>query len=494
MLIFQRAAACLALLGALWAAPAAALTYDEARHLLNRTGFGATNAEIEAMLPLSRREAVERLFEGRRSEPVSPAPEWLNSPIRPPKRMKMMSDAERKKYRRARRDMATGLQAWWLAEMAATPSPFTERMTLFWHNHFTSSLRKVKVPHLMYGQNLTLRRYAFGNFRHFVQAMAQDPAMIWYLDNRTNRKGQPNENFARELMELFTLGEGQYSEKDIKESARAFTGWSLDRNTGKFRFYPRLHDDGPKTFMGQSGRFNGHEIIDIIFRHPEASRYIVAKMWRGFVSETPDKAEVERIAAEFRESKFSIRAAMTAILTSNAFWDPKTRGALVKSPVDLLVGTVRTFEAPMKNPRFLVRVSARLGQNIMSPPNVKGWPGGKAWITADTMLMRQQVIAALTGGGGAPQGKQQSMEPPKPTRTAGSGNAKRDMRVFQRTGRMPAGANFKAWLAQLPARNKTAGGLAALLLPIDPVRPIPPGADPAAAVRHLLNDPAYQLK
>lgn len=484
----------------LWSAPAAALTYDEARHLLNRTGFGATHEEIKALMPLSRRQAVKKLIDGRRSEPVTKAPDWINTPVAPPKKMRQMSEEERKQIRRDRRQRGTGLQGWWLNEMATTPSPLTERMTLFWHNHFTSSLRKVKVPHLMYGQNLTLRRYAFGNFRHFVQAMAQDPAMIWYLDNLTNRKGKPNENFARELMELFTLGEGNYTEQDIKEAARAFTGWSLDRRTGKFRFVGRQHDTGQKTFMGKTGRFNGHQIIDIIFEQPQASRYIVEKMWRAFVSDTPEPAEIDRIAARFRADNFSIRTALGETLMSETFWDPKTRGSLVKSPVDLLVGTIRTFDAPVKNPVFLTRVSARLGQNIMAPPNVKGWPGGKDWITADTMLMRQQVIRAITGGGTGPQmGGGQMMTPTKTKaseKAAGKmTNSKREMRVFQRTGRMPNGTgNVNGWVQALPRDMRSAGGLSALLLPVEPVKPIPPDAQLAEVVRHLLNDPAYQLK
>lgn len=484
----------------LWSAPAAALTYDESRHLLNRTGFGATHAEIRALMPLSRSQAVRKLIDGRKSEPASKAPDWINTPLRPAKKMKSMSEEERKTFRRERRRMGTDLQAWWLNEMATTPSPLTERMTLFWHNHFTSSLRKVKVPHLMYGQNLTLRRYAFGNFRHFVQAMAQDPAMIWYLDNLTNRRGKPNENFARELMELFTLGEGQYTEQDIKEAARAFTGWSLDRNTGRFRFAGGQHDTGQKTFMGKTGAFNGHQIIDIIFQHPRASRHIVEKMWRAFVNETPEPAAVERIAAKFRADKFSIATALSETLMTDAFWDPKNRGTLVKSPVDLLVGTIRTFEAPVRNPQFLVRVSARLGQNLMAPPNVKGWPGGKEWITADTMLMRQQVVQAVTGGdGNGGQFQQPQMMKPKPTKTVAKTNAKpngkRDMKIFQRTGRMPNGAgNINGWVQALPADIRSSGGLAALLLPVDPVKPVPPDAQLAAVVRHLLNDPAYQLK
>src|SRR5262249_34183614 len=288
------------------------------------------------------------------------------------------------------------LRGWWVREMLVTPSPLTERMTLFWHNHFVSAQPKVRVSHLMYRQNATLRAYALGNFGAFLHAIAKDPAMVVYLDSRPNRGGAPNENFAREVMELFTLGEGHYTEADVKEAARAFTGWSLDRETGAFMFRPRLHDDGIKTVLGHSGRLDGDAVLDILLARPETAEFVVAKLWREFISPDPDPAEVARIARRFRASNYEIKVALSALLTSDAFYASANRGVLVKSPIELVVGTLRQLElAPDGAVPFAV-AAAGMGQNLFSPPNVKGWPGGEAWINTTTLLARKQFLDRVT--------------------------------------------------------------------------------------------------
>src|SRR5687767_8403780 len=210
------------------AAGAAPLGAEDARHLLNRTTFAASPSEIDAYARLTRDEAAARLLATGRTAPVTPAPAWTAEPFYWPRLNRQSSPEERQAVQRDRREKGLELRAWWLEEMRVTPSPLTEKMTLFWHNHFVSSDQKVRSPQLMHRQNALLRRHALGNFGAMLHEVARDPAMVIYLDNASNRKAQPNENFAREVMELFTLGEGHYTEQDVKEAARAFTGWSID--------------------------------------------------------------------------------------------------------------------------------------------------------------------------------------------------------------------------------------------------------------------------
>ncbi len=374
------------------------LGFDDARHLLNRTGFAANTPEISEFAQLTREAAVARLLGWTDRAPATPAPDWTQAPYQAPQRPALMSDGERKEYQRRLVSEGRDLKAWWMAEMLTTASPLSEKMLLFWHNHFTSSLRKVRMPQLMYRQHRTLRRHALGNFGELLQAMARDPAMLIYLDGVASRKGQPNENFARELMELFTLGEGRYSEQDVKEAARAFTGWSIDRDTGEFLFRPALHDDGVKTVLGVSGPHDGAAVLEILLARPETAEFIVTKLWREFVSTEPDMAEVRRIAGVFRSSAYDIRAALRELLTADAFYAPRHRGNLVKSPVDLVVGTLRQFRMTVADPLPYVLTVGRLGQDLFAPPNVKGWPGGDNWINATTLLSRRQFLENVFRG------------------------------------------------------------------------------------------------
>jgi uncharacterized protein (DUF1800 family) len=312
-----------------------------------------------------------------------------------------------------------------------------------------------------------LRREALGNFGKMLHDIARDPAMIVYLDNATNHKGKPNENFARELLELFTLGEGHYTERDIKEAARAFTGWSIDRETGEFRFYPRLHDDGEKTFLGVTGRLDGDDVIDIVLRQPRTAEHIAEKMWREFVSDAPDRAEITAIADRFRASNYDIKTLVAATLMTPSFRGAANRGVLVKSPVELMVGTMRLFDAGALDGETLARIGRRLGQDLMNPPNVKGWPGGEAWITADTLLVRQQLLTRVAAGQGM-------MAPNK--RMAGTGDG------------------LDGWLKSLPPDLRDRQNLTNLLLPIRPVTPPAADSDPERFVAQLLLDPAYELK
>src|SRR5271157_4107310 len=287
----------------------APLSYDDARHLLNRTGFGATDAEIRRFTGMSREDAARKLLAATRTVAATPAPAWTAEPgpLRYPRGGVDASDRDKKQFQQEQIREGLQLRGWWVNEMLSTTSPLTERMTLFWHNHFVSSQQKVRFTELMYRQNVMLRANALGHFGDLLHAVARDPAMVIYLDNARNRKGTPNENFAREVMELFTLGEGNYSEQDIKEAARAFTGWSIDRDSGAFVFRPFIHDYGMKTVLGRRGNLDGDDVLDVLLAQRATAEFITRKLWREFVSPDPDAATVTRIANRFRSTRYDIK-------------------------------------------------------------------------------------------------------------------------------------------------------------------------------------------
>jgi len=442
---------------------------DEVRHLLSRTGFAVSPAQLRQFRTLDYPAVVDRLLAGTRTTAVTPPPDWVDDPPPDFRALRQSSQEEKKAFRKQRRLQSLQLKEWWYTEMLATPSQLTEVMTLFWHNHFTSGLRKVKWPTLMYRQNALLRRHATGSFRDLLHAVARDPAMVLYLDNQTNRVGQPNENFARELLELFTLGEGQYTEQDIKAAARAFTGWKVSRKTGRFRFLARQHDAGVKVFLGRSGNFNGDDILDILLQQPRTAEFISAKLWAAFVTTPPDPATRQRLADLLRNTDYAIKPLLRAILTHEDFLAPANRGTAIKSPVVFLVGTARVLELPVPNKRILVRAGRALGQDLFDPPNVKGWPGGTRWINAHTLLLRQQIIQRLL------RGKEMENRTRLRNKTVSM--------VAMRDGILPASL-----------RDLDATALTRLLLPIPPVRPLPADRSATATVEWLLRDPAYQLQ
>ncbi len=372
---------------------AAAMGAADAGHLLNRAGFGARPADIVGFAKLARADAVERLL-ANTAAVVPPPPAHLLE-YQSPRMLRAQDKEDRKREQRKR---VIGLRAWWLATMLDAPTPaaqLRERMTLFWHNHFVSSLQKVRSTKLMVEQNQLLRRYALGSFGELLHAVGKDPAMVVYLDSATNRKGSPNENFAREVMELFTLGEGNYSEQDIKEAARAFTGWSIERNTGEYRWRPFAHDNGSKTVLGVSGNLDGDAVLDILLAQPQTAELVVRKLWREFVSTTPEEQEVRRIALRFREASYDTRVALRELLNSRAFWAADNRLALIKSPIDWVVGTLNTLEMEAPDPQRLSLALRQLGQDLFAPPNVRGWPGGEAWINSSTLLARKALAERL---------------------------------------------------------------------------------------------------
>ena len=376
-----------------------------AAHLYHRAGFGPTPDDIARALAQSPDDAVAELVNIQDlPESVNP-PTWLKpeSKMRPPRElMKQMSEEERKKaqmeMRQEHQEQMRELRGWWLDRMLRSRRQLQEKLTLFWHGHFATSMEKVRSPYCLYRQNELFRQHANGSWRTLLSELARDPAMLIYLDNAQSQKAHPNENFARELMELFTLGEGHYTEQDIKESARAFTGWALQRD--EFEFITRYpsHDDGEKTFFGQTGHWDGNDIIEIILQQPEAPRFIVRKLWRFFAAENPDPKLVDALAEILKSNNFEFRPVLHALLLSEEFYASDVMGSQVKSPVQWLVGTARMAGANLPPPAGSNAILRALGQELFAPPNVKGWDGGFAWISTTRLINRYNFAGALVKG------------------------------------------------------------------------------------------------
>ena len=480
-----------------------AIGSDGARHLLGRTGFAASQSDIRALATLSRAEAADRLIKSAATSTIAitTPPAWVNDRPIAPAKLQAMSQEERQAEQRRNVEHAFELREWWFREMLTTPSPLAEKMTLFWHNHFATSQQKVRFTALMYRQNVTLRRNALGNFGTLLREMARDPAMLIYLDGANSRKEQPNENFAREVMELFTLGEGNYSERDIKEAARAFTGWSIDRESGEFMFRRGIHDYGNKAVLGRTGNFDGDQIIDVLLSKPETAQFVTRKLWKEFVSATPDEREIAKLAAGFRESGYNIAKLMRAMLSSDAFYAPENRAALIKSPVEFVVGTMKTFEIETPNLRPFVIASALLGQNVFAPPNVKGWPGGETWINSATLLGRKQLLDRLFKNEDRMDVAMRSVD----AMAAANGDVAppgRDARMQRQMERQMGGIrwNLDKWANGFVGTERGRSlatdlpEMTRVVLPMAPLRTVASIENPADVVRQLVLDPAYQLK
>src|SRR5690242_14079129 len=290
------------------------------------------------------------------------------------------------------------LRGWWLERMARGPRPFQEKMVLFWHGHFATSVEKVRNPYFMWRQNELFRRLATGNWQQLLSETGKDPAMLIWLDQARSRKDHANENFAREVMELFALGEGHYTEKDVTEGARALTGWSLDMNDEKFIYRPRIHDDGVKTFLGQSGNFDGDDIIRIIVSQPQSARFITAKIWNYFAGQMPSEDLNAELAASLRAHGNNFKPFLREMFRSENFYADYIIRNQVKSPVQWLVGSVRMLENDLPPTIVCWGMLRQLGQDIFAPPNVKGWDGGITWITTNTLLTRYNDAEALVQG------------------------------------------------------------------------------------------------
>lgn len=480
------------------AAHAVPMGEGDARHLLNRAGFGASPRDVADFARLSRDQAVERLLGDTHTAAQSPPPGWVSEPILPPRELRGMSPEARKEFLAGEIQRGLDLRGWWINEMITTRAPLTERMTLFWHNHFVSSQQKVRYTRLMYEQNVLLRRHAAGNFGTLLHEVGKDPAMVIYLDSAQNRKDKPNENFAREVMELFTLGEGHYTEADIREAARAFTGWSIDRDTGAFMFRSFIHDNGTKTVLGRSGNFDGDAVLDILLAKRETAEFVVTKMWREFVSPQPDPAEIRRIGDAFYRSRYDVKAALRGLLLSQAFWAEANRAALIKSPVDLVVGTVRQFGIDYGDAVPFAMVTAQLGQNLFAPPNVRGWPGGETWINSSTLLARKTFVERIfradeLQGMARTAVRRQAAQDDDPREDKGVQRMKQANRerFIRAMGEIRFDTN--RWLRDFSGPSARAD-IERVVLAQAPVNPVAADVPMRDLLKQLALDPVYQLK
>ena len=369
-----------------------------AAHLLRRAGFGGSAADIAAAATAGMHGTVDRLLRPVvDASPDMPSADLTYTPTTDPKQ---------------RRAAFYAAIAWWMDRMLQTPNPLVERMTYFWHNHFTSAIDAGITPAMMVAQIDLYRQHGLGSFTDLTHLVARDPAMLLYLNGNQNRKQHPNENFARELMELFTMGVGNYSEQDVRESARAFTGWTVSRDDGQARFVERLHDDGTKTFLGASGAFTGDDIIDIIMQQPATARFMATKFLRHFVYDDPEPALVQATADRFHSSGYDVSQLLSTLLRSNVFYSQRAYRSLVKSPVELVVGAMRTVGINATSPR-VVGAMAAMDQILMHPPNVAGWPGGASWLNQGTVLARLNFLNQLVAFH-APAGEAAAMQSSQP--------------------------------------------------------------------------------
>ncbi len=372
-------------------APTAADPWDRkwAAHLYRRAAFGASTADLDQAVKAGPVKTLDLLLAGQ-----SNAAEMVPT----------LTDVG--KVAATRDGDGTQLRGWWLYCMLQGGHPLREKMALFWHNHFATSLVKVRDPNLMFRQNCLFRTHALGHFGPLLHAVTRDGAMLVWLDSNSNVKAKPNENYARELMELFSLGVGNYTEKDVREAARAFTGWHTN-GTG-FEFNEAQYDFGDKTVLGKTGPWRGDDVVKIVLEQPAAARFLVRKLYTFFVSEiTPPQALLDPLCESFRKSEYDVAALVKTMLASRHFYSEHAYRKRIKSPIEYALGAVlatyRRFDED--DPHYkvishqsLIKWLNGMGQSLFAPPNVKGWPGGRTWLNTATVLERNNFAAELTSG------------------------------------------------------------------------------------------------
>ena len=382
-----------------------------AEHLINRAGFGARPEDVDRAVEMGFEAFLETLFlplseqvplkaatrktkkdgvateEGRRMEEAGgkemASEEMLNA----------ANDADRE-LRKADRTQLEDYTLWWFDTMISGQDPLRDRMTLFWHGMFTSSMQDVKSSYQMIKQNQLLRNGALGNYSGLLMEVAKDPAMLEYLDNDENKKSAPNENFAREVMELFTLGEGNYSEDDIKEAARAFTGWRSKE--AEFSYIRRQHDNGTKTFLGVTGKLKGEDVLEILLEQPACGEYVAARILNYLEGVPPSAERKTQYGALFSSSGYDVELLLRELFQDPAFYRDEIVGNRVMGPVDFLVGSARRLDV-MPPRAWLLSGSQLLGQRLFHPPSVKGWDGGMTWITTASLMQRGNLAGLLVG-------------------------------------------------------------------------------------------------
>jgi uncharacterized protein (DUF1800 family) len=351
-----------------------------AAHLYRRAAFGTSPTELQQAESRGLKATLDLILDGE------------------PRAKNLHNFLQQEGDKISRRNNAFELRAWWVYCMLNSGHPLREKMTLFWHNHFATSIAKVQRPVLMARQNRLLREHALSKFGPFLLEMSKDTAMLIWLDSNNNLAGKPNENYAREVMELFSLGIGNYTEKDIREAARAFTGWHTDGDD--FEFNASFHDNGPKTVLGETGNLNGDDVVKIILRQPACARFLVSKLYRYFISELqePPARLIEPLAEKLRRSDYDVRVVVKAMLSSRLFFSEHAFRQRIKNPVEYVLGAARTVVEGLIPQQYLVAKLEALGQNLFAPPNVKGWPGAQTWVNTSTLLARQNFNQKLAMG------------------------------------------------------------------------------------------------
>ncbi len=395
--------------------------YLEAQHLLNRAAFGGTPTQVQALVSMGPAKAVDYLVDYEKvDDAYLPSPDadadiWA-PPSKEEQELRRKAYRENKEEARAkvqairqqkqgqdRRQLAK-LQQWWVDRMIATPRPLQEKLTLLWHNHFAVNYRGCEDSYLLLQQNEMFRDHAHGSFADLARGIVRDPAMLVFLNNDQNNKRKPNENLARELMELFTLGVGNYTEQDIKQGARALTGYT--RRDNDFHFNKGQHDPGTKTILGKTGKFNGDDFAELCLAHKACPRFVAYKLYKEFVADVPklqhvageQKRMIGRLGYMVRHHKYRLKPVLKTVFRSEHFYDDAVRGSKIKSPVELTVGLVRTLNTPQRSGRLLTDAMRMMGQEVFNPPNVAGWPGGKSWVNTSTMFIRQNLATYLITG------------------------------------------------------------------------------------------------
>ncbi|GAA4320361.1 DUF1800 domain-containing protein [Flaviaesturariibacter amylovorans] len=368
------------------------------QHLLWRTGFGPAAGQL-ARLGSSTPDALYR--EIRSQSAAEPAyidvmDDYLRMvyiDMKAPGQPKFVLDAAaKKKMLLSNKAGIQKINLNWIAEMVNSPAQLREKMALFWHGHFATRVYNVYFQQLLLHST---RKHALGSFRTLLHEVSKSAAMLNFLNAQSNRKASPNENFAREVMELFTLGRGNYTERDIKEAARAFTGWGANFK-GEFQMRPQYHDDGPKTVFGKTANYTGEQVLDLLLEQKATARYITGKIYRYLVSETPDTTRINALADRFYANDYHIGKLLDDIFTADWFYADKYIGARIKSPIDLIAGMQRILPMTFQDRGILLDLQRILGQILFSPPNVAGWPGGRTWIDSASLMARMRLPRMIT--------------------------------------------------------------------------------------------------
>ena len=363
------------------------------QHLLWRAGFGPAVYQLDDLAKTSPQKLYRDLQRASSKKPeyLQAADNYLQGLMlgiqEAGRQQKEMSPEQKKEIRKRSRESIRNLNLYWMNEMVNSDAQLREKMAFFWHGHF--ACRNLNI---FFQQELLdiIRRNALGNFRDLLHEVSKTGAILNFLNNNQNRKDHPNENFAREVMELFTMGRGNYTEDDVKEAARAFTGWGANAK-GEFVFRKFQHDDGSKSVLGKTGDFDGDEVLEILLEQKQTAKFISQKIYRFFVNDMIDQPKVDWLADRFYKSGYDIGRLMEDIFTSDWFCEGKNIGCKIKSPIELLVGIQRMLPMKLENEEALLLLQRLLGQILFYPPNVAGWPGGKTWIDSSTLMMRMRI-------------------------------------------------------------------------------------------------------